>query len=72
MKGMSYEYGKGLRRPGKDVLRGVTRARAKVGSIQATPELLDNPEAFARFQAAEGSYRVRSPGCWWCPRIIRS
>ena len=36
-----------------DVLLGVTNARAKVGSIQATPELLNNPEAFARFQAAQ-------------------
>ena len=38
----------------KDVLIGVTNARAKVGSIQATPELVSNPEAFARFQQAQG------------------
>ena len=38
----------------RDVLLGVTNARAKVGSIQATPELINNPEAFARFQAAQG------------------
>ena len=38
----------------KEVLLGVTNARAKVGSIQATPELLGNPEAFAKFQAAQG------------------
>ncbi len=38
----------------KDVLIGVTNARARVGSIQATPELVDNPEAFARFQQAQG------------------
>lgn len=38
----------------KEVLLGVTNARAKVGSIQATPELIDNPEAFTRFQAAQG------------------
>ena len=38
----------------KDVLLGVTNARARVGSIQATPELLNNPEAFAKFQAAQG------------------
>ena len=37
-----------------DVLTRVTEARARVGSIQATPELLDNPEAFARFQQAQG------------------
>ncbi len=38
----------------KEVLLGVTNARAKVGSIQATPELLNSPEAFATFQAAQG------------------
>lgn len=36
------------------VLLGVTNARAKVGSLQATPELINNPEAFAKFQAAQG------------------
>ena len=38
----------------KEVLLGVTNARAKVGSIQATPELINNPEALAKFQAAQG------------------
>lgn len=37
----------------KDVLVQVTEARAKVGSIQATPELLANPEAFAKYQQAQ-------------------
>src|SRR5574341_2494327 len=36
------------------VLLGVTNARAKVGSIQATPELVNDPQAFTRFQAAQG------------------
>lgn len=36
------------------VLIAVTEARSKVGSIQATPELINNPEAFAKFQAAQG------------------
>jgi LemA protein len=36
------------------VLLGVTNARAKVGSIQATPELINNADAFAKFQAAQG------------------
>ena len=36
------------------MLLGVTNARAKVGSIQATPELINSPEAFAKFQAAQG------------------
>src|SRR6202041_2954547 len=36
------------------VLLGVTEARAKVGTIQATPELVNDPEAFKKFQAAQG------------------
>ncbi|TXT20240.1 MAG: LemA protein [Gallionellaceae bacterium] len=36
------------------VLLGVTEARAKVGSIQATPELINDAQAFAKFQAAQG------------------
>jgi LemA protein len=36
------------------VLTEVTAARAKVGSMQVTPELLNDPEAFAKFQAAQG------------------
>lgn len=35
------------------VLLGVTNARAKVGGIQATPELINNEQAFAKFQAAQ-------------------
>ena len=38
----------------QDVFTRVTEARARVGSIQATPELVNNPEAFARFQQAQG------------------
>ena len=38
----------------KTVFLGVTNARAKVGSIQATPELINDPAAFAKFQAAQG------------------
>jgi LemA protein len=45
---------KGFAAQEKDVLLGVTNARAKVGSLQATPELVNNPEAFAKFQAAQG------------------
>ena len=37
----------------KDVFTAVTEARAKVGSIQATPELINDEQAFARFQAAQ-------------------
>lgn len=45
---------KGFAAQEKDVLLGVTTARSRVGSIQATPELLNNPEAFAKFQNAQG------------------
>jgi LemA protein len=38
----------------KDVLTEVTEARARVGSIQATPELVDDEEAFKKFIAAQG------------------
>jgi LemA protein len=37
----------------KDVLVQVTAARAKVGQIQATPALIDDPAAFAKFQQAQ-------------------
>ena len=37
-----------------DVLTRVTEARARVGSIQATPELVNDPQAFQRFQQAQG------------------
>ncbi len=37
----------------KDVLTQVTQARAQVGGIQATPELINDPEAFAKFQQAQ-------------------
>jgi LemA protein len=35
------------------VLVEVTEARARVGSIQVTPEILNNPELFQKFQAAQ-------------------
>jgi LemA protein len=45
---------KGFAQQEKDVLLGVTNARAKVGSIQATPEVLNDPAAFQKFQQAQG------------------
>jgi LemA protein len=38
----------------QQVLIGVTEARAKVGSIQVTPELVNDPAAFQKFEAAQG------------------
>lgn len=38
----------------KDTLIAVTNARAKVGSIQVTQDLLENPQAMQQFQEAQG------------------
>ena len=38
-----------------EVLQQVTESRAKVGSVQATPELLNNPAEFQKFQQAQAS-----------------
>ncbi|MDP2869822.1 LemA family protein [Methyloversatilis sp.] len=45
---------KGFAEQEKDILIRVTEARARVGAIQATPELINDPQAFAKFQAAQG------------------
>ena len=45
---------KGMAQQEREVLLGVTNARARVGSVQASPELINDPQAFARFQAAQG------------------
>jgi LemA protein len=45
---------KGYAAQESSVLLGVTEARAKVGSIQATPELVNDPAALAKFRAAQG------------------
>ena len=45
---------KGFAAQEQAVLIGVTTARAKVGSIQATPELVNDPAAFQKFTAAQG------------------
>lgn len=38
----------------KDVLTEVTNARSKVGTMQATPELVNDEAAFKKFMAAQG------------------
>jgi LemA protein len=45
---------KGFAAQEREVLTQVTEARSRVGSIQATPALVEDPQAFARFQAAQG------------------
>ena len=44
---------KGFAAQEQTVLIQVTEARARVGSIQATPELINDPAAFAKFQQAQ-------------------
>jgi LemA protein len=45
---------KGFAAQEQKVLIGVTEARAKVGTIQATPELVNDAAAFSKFQQAQG------------------
>ena len=45
---------KGFAAQEERVLVGVTEARAKATSIQLTPELINDPAAFAKFQAVQG------------------
>jgi LemA protein len=45
---------KGYAAQEEKVLVGVTEARARATSIQLTPEMLDDPEALRKFQAAQG------------------
>jgi len=45
---------KGFAAQEQKVLIDVTNARARVGSIQATPELVNDPAAFQKFTAAQG------------------
>lgn len=44
---------KGYAKQEREVLENVTNARAKVGQLTVTPEILNNPEAFAKFQQAQ-------------------
>ena len=46
---------KGIAQQEQSVFLGVTQARAQVGQLTVTPELLSNPQAFARFEAAQDS-----------------
>lgn len=45
---------KGYAEHEKEVFTQVTNARANVGGINMTPEMLNDPEAMAKFQAAQG------------------
>jgi LemA protein len=39
----------------KETLTAVTEARAQVGKLQVGADIVNNPEAFSRFQAAQGN-----------------
>src|SRR6201996_6004986 len=45
---------KGYAAQEQTVLLGVTEARAKAGSIQLSADMINDPQALARFQAAQG------------------
>lgn len=44
---------RGYAKQEKEVLIGVTEARASVGQMKVTPEVLNNPQAFQQFQQAQ-------------------
>ncbi|MEW6511531.1 MAG: LemA family protein [Bacteroidota bacterium] len=44
---------KGYANQEQEVLLGVTEARAKVGQMTVTKDVLDDPQAFSKFQAAQ-------------------
>ena len=47
---------KGFAAQEREVLMGVTEARAKVSQMTVTKDVLEDPEAFARFQAAQDEF----------------
>ena len=44
---------KGYAKQEKEVLENVTAARARVGQVTITPQMLSDPQAFAKFQQAQ-------------------
>jgi hypothetical protein len=63
---------KGFASQEQQVLLGVTNARARAGSIQATPELSTIRRPLPGSSRRRASCPRRSPDCWWWRRTIHS
>lgn len=48
------EVVKGYAKHEADTLKAVTEARSKVGSLQVSKQMLNDPQAFAKFQQSQG------------------